>query len=590
MKRGIIGLFLVLFALSACQKKDIYDPNYNPDLGVSVPDDFDWSTTKTLTVNVEVNDEYKGKYYYTVRVYDKYPAEGVLPVAASQTVNKNMPFSKEIVIPATVSKLYIAQVFKNADASEMVTLKEANINGEVVNYSFKESRARSVAGRGEAIVLTSGMLIDKNSHYVIQESNTFVIHEISDKVTGVIIDVEGELVFSDVIDLPNNWEINVQDGGKLNASDDLTFGSSSALRNNGEVSISGELKMDNGSTFHNGSTEFGLEGGCLTAKSIVFSGGNGDNKYELGPKSYTSCEELETDKTIKIVMKTGAWLRVTKELDFDDKNSSIEAEGDPIAQSNYVALAQIGQITEGHKANIGKGVLVECTEDNIGGTDIADRVDNAKDKITIVGTTCSGSFGGEEPVGLGGGYYTYIIEDQYPEEGDYDMNDIVVVMSAIQKGNTVYLKGSLVAAGANYRMIPCVLIRNTDIAIPLFEDENDDEMEAYEVLTGSKGAPSPIGTTIDKKCDPRSFEHELEGVPLNLGLDDIDFCILINDQYIHWNTQEGKSTWGMRIPGENFRIPLEGKNIINAYPHFRDWFTNKESDWYNYPESSLVMP
>ncbi|MCD7926171.1 MAG: hypothetical protein LUI85_16405 [Bacteroides sp.] len=138
MKRGIIGLFLVLFALSACQKKDIYDPNYNPDLGVSVPDDFDWSTTKSLTVNVEVNDEYNGKRLYFVRVYIKNPKDGGLPLA-NEKANMDLPFSEKIVIPLSVDKLYIEQCFINANAVETVVMKGIAIKGEVIDYSFKAS-------------------------------------------------------------------------------------------------------------------------------------------------------------------------------------------------------------------------------------------------------------------------------------------------------------------------------------------------------------------------------------------------------------------------------------------------------------------
>lgn len=587
MKRGILGLLLVILALGACQKKDIYDPNYNPDLGVSVPDDFDWSTTQTLKVNVAVNDEYNGKYYYSVRIYYKEPKDdGVAPVAASARVNKNLPFSQEIVIPATVSKLYISQVFKKADSSEIIVTKEVPIDGTVVNYVFEKAKSRNLAARSkdnnkDIIELTTGMTIEGKKHYSV--NGEYTISQIDEEVKDVTIEVYGTLNFTSSVTMSNKWVIDIKDGGKLTANQNTTlvFPANTELLNYGEVDIYNVI-FENGATWYNGDAMTGRnEGACFTANQITLEGGHGSDKRTLGERSYTSCNILVLNN-VKLMMKTSAWLKCGRLQTAHEKGGAATLQGgSTVESSNYVALAMIGEIA-GH-LTIEDNILVECS--NITGSITGEVVPDASGLITIVGTVCSdGGFNNEEKSELGS--YTYIIEDMYPEQGDYDMNDIVVVLTASQTGRTLEILAQLKAVGATRKITPYVKVGDD---VRFFMGEGT-EQEAHDILAGKGTTYSPINTQRNgPSYSSRSTYLQFNNVKEGLNQDDIDFYIVVGGKTeIHWNTREGKKVWGMRVPGSGFKWPQEGIKITQVYPLFSKWFEDSSYPWYTSYDSSKI--
>ena len=87
---------------------DVYDPERgiqtvpkeNP-LGedFSAPDSFDWSMINAVNLNVEVKDEFNGRYKYLIEVFTDNPISnaGVTPIAAG-TANKNKSYNTEVSI------------------------------------------------------------------------------------------------------------------------------------------------------------------------------------------------------------------------------------------------------------------------------------------------------------------------------------------------------------------------------------------------------------------------------------------------------------------------------------------------------------
>lgn len=590
MKKGVIGLMLMACVMSACQK-DVSDPNYNPNLGASVPDNFEWSTTKTLNVNVEVKDEYNGKYYYAVRVYDKAPGEGVLPVAASGKVNKDFPFSQKIVVPATVTKLYIVQAFKKADASEVITKQEIAADGGNIACSFGNgSSAQKASTR-------AGTVVEAGDVYTISAEQKFA--NITVKKGGELKFTEGGTLFQ--------CTIKIEDGGKMTASTGTTLTlKNSELRNYGEVHIY-DINVDNGSTLYNGDAMEGEnEGGCFYANDITLNNGHGGDKRYLGERSYTSCNQLVLNN-VKLTLKTSAWLNC--KVLFLEKGgaNALLGEGSTISETNYVGLATIGEISFGKNADltIGNNILVQCKNTSIKQPNV---VDDATGMIEIVGTTCNeGGFGNNEKVELG--KYTYIFEDMYPNQGDYDMNDIVTSLTATlgdydddeddddedddeddeEDGNVLTIKGQLKAVGAAYAITPYIEVNNT--IKPLFK-KNGQAVESHVILTNNTETSSPINTISgNTNYQAQTFTLKFYNVKEGLNMDDIDFYIVVNDQEIHWNTRnsgEEEATWGMRIPGLDFKWSQEKVKITKAYPEFTKWFEDSSYPWYLNSNSDLT--
>lgn len=602
MKKGIISLLVMTCALGACQK-DVFDPNYNPELGARVPENFEWSTTKALTVNVDVKDEYNGKYYYAVRVYDKVPGEGVLPVAASGKVNQDMPFSQKIVIPATVTKLYIAQVLKNANASETVTMKEVAVEGTMIDCSFgSSSKTRSTVNtRGDdnnKIIVTDPSQIkgDKKKEYKIEKGTTITLPSIDGNLKDVDIEIEGTLVINGNASL-HGWEIDVEDSGKLTVNGDLKLvgnkndeEKSSSLENNGYVYVTGSLHVAAGAQLDNDDNNNGRSpGGCIIVDEEAHFQ---SNKIELDERSYMYCGSLKLNASdMKIMMETGAWLRVKGsltsaqncEIGFGDDKFETPDQDDFIKDTKYVGFLQVGSWGNNGKENltVRKEILVESPQK--GSYNIESWTKDATGMIVIVGTECSGGFGTNEKNELG--TYTYIMEDMYPEQGDYDMNDIVVSLNAKQIGNTLTIEGDLKAVGASYAIVPYIAVNGVEKPL---RTNNGEAVEAHAFFNAATS--SFINTENSQPSYPaEEFSLEFDNVAEGLNINDVDFYIKVNNQEIHWNTHEGNGTWGMQIPGDTFKWPKEKAKITEAYTEFNKWFEDETYSWYNDdPESNLI--
>lgn len=604
MKRGIIVLLLATLVLGACQKKDIYDPNYNPELGISVPEGFQWSTTQALTVNVAVNDEYNGKYYYAVRVYDKVPTSGMLPIAASGEITGEMPFSQRIVIPANVSKLYISQVFKKANAQEIVTTKEVSISGTEVNYSFGNSkRAYRIEGRDSKKILKSGETINEPGEYYIPQGVSISVNKVPGSLTDVEVEVKGKLTFNGDTKL-HNWEIDVENEGTLEVNGDLQlFGdkkdedNSSSLENEGYVHITGDLTVSAGASLDNDDNDDGkYMGGCIIVDGEAHFQ---SNKIELDERSYMSCGSMKLNASdMKIFMETGAWLRVIGELTSannceigfgDDDKFEEPKEDDKIKDTKYVALVQVGSWGNKGKGNLTtrKEILVECADK--GSHNIASWTKDASKDIIIVGTTCSGSIGDNEETAVP--VCTYALEDQDIDKGDYDMNDIVVVVTSNQyhPDKKIWeISGQVVAAGATSRIIPYFQYGTKGEKSYLFGNKT-----VYEAF-GLSGNPVPVNTKAPdgKETDNVHFIVELEDVSVNPQIDMLNFGIEVNGGDINWMEHgTGSGARALQV-ATLFKYPIERKRITEAYPNFLDWVTSNKArsgSWYDNPVEEFVV-
>lgn len=567
MKKIMISLVLMACMLNSCQK-DVHDPNYNPNLNARVPDNFEWSTTKTMDVNVEVKDEYNGKYYYAVRVYDKTPGEGVLPVAASGKVNKDLPFSQKIVVPATVSKLHIVQAFKKADGSEVITQQEVAIDGQNLACSF-----------GNSSIMRNAITRAKDDEKVVNAGDVYQTSA-EDAPGSITVKAGGELKFTSGGEL-FKCIINIEDGGKMTASDGSTLSlKNSEIRNYGEVRVY-DIEFNNGSTLYNGDAMEGKnEGGCFYAHNITLVNGHGGDKRYLGERSYTSCHQLTLDH-VKLTLKTSAWLNC-EILSANGGSCTLQGEGSTIAHTNYVGLATIGQIIG--EVNIEQNILVQCANTGIKQDNV---VKDATGMIKISGTSCNdGGFGNEEKNELG--KYTYIIEDMYPQQGDYDMNDIVVSMTATQEGKELTIEGELKAVGASYAIVPYIKVNGDNQ--PLLSD-NGQAVEAHAILTGNADTSSLLNTINGETNYPaKPFTLKFNNVKEGLNMNDIDFYIIVKDNEIHWNTRDPKqkATWGMQIPGLDFKWTQERVKITAAYPEFTKWFEDSSYPWYNNFKADLI--
>lgn len=137
-KMTSLVLLCLLIILTGCEK-DLYDPNGGTRTPIitDIPNSFDWSTTSSIDLNVNVDDQFNGNYYYTVEVYDNNPVITTGATLLSKGVaKKGEPFNTSFSVPKTVTSLAIRQI----DPRGISIVQVFNILGPVVNCDFTSTK------------------------------------------------------------------------------------------------------------------------------------------------------------------------------------------------------------------------------------------------------------------------------------------------------------------------------------------------------------------------------------------------------------------------------------------------------------------
>ena len=172
-------------------------------------------------------------------------------------------------------------------------------------------------------------------------------------------------------------------------------------------------------------------------------------------------------------------------------------------------------------------------------------------------------------------YYTFCFEDR--ELGDYDMNDVVIRATRINKTTVEY---SIVACGA-------------------YDELQVKNIAGAQVITGDKEIHSlfgvPTNTFINTVKGATPYEPVTEQVTVP---ETFSFLNAATQPYIHNVTmkkdvklsQKGEDPHGIMIPYA-FRWPKEKTCIKDAYLRFNEWGQDSRinsTDWYKYPVEENV--
>ena len=146
VKESVLSFYLILtlislnLFLSGCEH-DYYQPKEN-EAGsgsslfgdsITVPSTFSWATMRAVKVNVAVDDQYNGNYFYTVELYDSNPLFNTDATLLSKGVaKKNSDFSSSVVLPEALERVYVQQT----DPTGKQAVKVIPISGESVGVNF----------------------------------------------------------------------------------------------------------------------------------------------------------------------------------------------------------------------------------------------------------------------------------------------------------------------------------------------------------------------------------------------------------------------------------------------------------------------
>lgn len=160
----VVANILILFTMTGCEV-DYYQPSEsqessNPLFGDSIviPEGFDWSMMRSVQLNVKVNDQYNGKYYYQVEVYDANPIffkEANL--LAKGVAKKGYDWVTTADLFTSLDAVYVRQVSPTGQG----IVKVVSVSGENISVDFGSSSSsvlKSVSQAGQTLATTYSIM------------------------------------------------------------------------------------------------------------------------------------------------------------------------------------------------------------------------------------------------------------------------------------------------------------------------------------------------------------------------------------------------------------------------------------------------
>ena len=260
-------IFSFVIMLSGC-KKDYYNPDNNEtslsaselfdDPTAEISADFDWKTTKNINIEVKVNDQYNGRYYYIVEVFDDNPINNQDAILYSKGVAKlEQDYSATITIhetdtdeESTGSYLFIKQTSPSGHS----VIKMAKISGDNLSVDFGKDNSVKSLTKSSSIETKSSEITEIDDSGITKEyptPNTTLLTNLTNTLgttlsllTGTSYIIPAGETFSGNLSFPytdsylyiegtwentssnistNGWKIIVQNGGKITSTKKATL-------------------------------------------------------------------------------------------------------------------------------------------------------------------------------------------------------------------------------------------------------------------------------------------------------------------------------------------------------------------------------
>lgn len=182
--------------------------------------------------------------------------------------------------------------------------------------------------------------------------------------------------------------------------------------------------------------------------------------------------------------------------------------------------------------------------------------------------------------------FTMCFEDR-PREADYDLND--VVLRAIRMGSTNRIQLSLIATGANDRVLVCGIPGKFVSGIDL----NDKEVHEVFGMGDATGKDRFINTLPDQTYDFTGMVGIYE-VDESMTIPQFLSQIYIKNMSLGGSEVHvplmGEPPYALIVPGD-FNYPREGISMTDAYGSFRTWANNANQykDWMDHSVEDKIF-
>ena len=182
--------------------------------------------------------------------------------------------------------------------------------------------------------------------------------------------------------------------------------------------------------------------------------------------------------------------------------------------------------------------------------------------------------------------FTMCFEDR-PREADYDLND--VVLRAIRIGSTNHIQLSLIATGANDRVLVCGIpgkfVSGTEL--------NNKEVHEVFGMGNATGKDRFINTLPDQAYDLTGMAGIYE-VDESMTIPQFLSQIYIKNMSLGGSEVHvplmGEPPYALIVPGD-FNYPREGISMTEAYESFRNWANNANQykEWMDYSVDGKIF-
>ncbi len=294
-----------VFMVTSCSKLE--ESNSVQDDSVPNKDvfaNFNWATSKTVTVHVPVDDEFEGNFFYKLEIFDREPhLEGAVLLGGGMA-KKGQDLLAKITIPSGLSHVFVQKTTPTGEVSysildinsstKVITSKVASINPSNLN---KLSSTTPISPNPPAVpsVPKDALTISGNDIVSnVPSSKAFYIPEgvrfagnipalNQAGADGLVVYVRGKWHHNaDVnynINLNGNTRVVILPGGELNVAALNFNGGAASLVNHGDVLLK-SMKMTDNNSFKNVGT-LRIQGLVSMVKNTEFVNYQKDVKVKI---------------------------------------------------------------------------------------------------------------------------------------------------------------------------------------------------------------------------------------------------------------------------------------------------------------------
>lgn len=676
MNKKVLSLFFGLAVVAASCKKDNSGLDVvTPDQAVlAIPANFGWQTVKDVNLSIGITDNRFQNKIHVVEIYLADPATGAKAISTGSATLVS-PFNTRLAIPTSISEVYLVKTSPDGvSVTEKMTLTSGKsyyaLSSTSLNDKLSATSGVSTISEPSCVTETTDANININSSREIicfRASNDVTINVNANQGGTLKLSAPGKTITLGNIN-HTNLKLFVLAGTTVKWSNDLNISTGETFVNNGtmsgsKINLAGVLinnKEVSTSEFTvNSNGE--LNNYCTLKVTGMFIADKIVNNYKLitagttkinasGVVNLYDAAMFQTntfssmDGIVKGIGKVSLFKTVnttespvydntsgrftgslqycgTKQL--DDNQNQVKHFFDGAVQSCAAIIVKDACNT------IGNGTVQPLppvdTKPDTDGDGVIDTKDQyPKDPTKAFNNySCNYHDGGS----------TLAFEDNWPAEGDYDMNDVVLTYKHLAVTNAknivVRVEGeyNLLASGGDFKNGVGVMFNLPKGNAINFKSSNNIGLEAGQdsvvvILFEDTKASQKYWNTVPGEATSASvkttFSFDVVKGPSiqTVGVGGYNPFIWNNSSEFGrghethlrgknptklankalFNTKDDASgagknystaknhPWALEFPIANFKYPTERSNIKNAYLKYADWATSggtKSVDWYS---------